>query len=427
MLKKLQNKFILTNMILVGIVLFFVLTIFTTYSYSNAKRQLSGSLRASIAMQMPPDDKREPSKQAPFDQNMDQNILQNHISDQPSRITLLLVSISQKDGSYEVIKNTAGFSDDMIAAAVSSLSEVRHPEGTLSALKLSFSQEIFGDKTLAAFADDSYLSTSLLEFLMFSLLIFALAMVIVYFISLFIAMQSIRPIREVIEAQKRFVADASHELKTPLTVILANNSILLKHESATVHEQRQWIDSTLEEATHMKKLIEDMLFLAKSEVPSTDLPTEEINLSTFVIGCSLQFEPLAFEKGIHFETDVTDKLTITGNSVQIRQLIMILLDNAVKYCDKSGTVSVCMHLQNSQIILNVKNTGVPISSEDLPHIFDRFYRSDVSRTNSAVKGYGLGLSIAKNIAEHNHGQISVESNEEIGTKFTIIFKSSVSR
>ncbi|MBQ2093175.1 MAG: HAMP domain-containing histidine kinase, partial [Ruminococcus sp.] len=221
------------------------------------------------------------------------------------------------------------------------------------------------------------------------------------------------------EQQKQFVADASHELKTPLTVILANNNIMMSHRDSTVKDEAQWLESTQEEAGHMKKLIDQMLYLAKSDAGTAAVQYSDVNFSEIVEGAALNFEPVAFEKEIMIDTEIEPDIVLNGNATELNQLVHILTDNAVKYADKETTVTIKLSKKNDRVEFSVNNFGNVISKEDMEHIFDRFYRAEKSRT---TKGYGLGLSIAKKIVESTNGKLTVQSNEKDGTTFTAIYR-----
>lgn len=219
----------------------------------------------------------------------------------------------------------------------------------------------------------------------------------------------------IVEDEKR-LADASHELKTPLTVILANNNIMMSHKDSKVEEEIKWLQSTEEEARHMKNLIDQMLFLAKSDAESSKTELTKVNVSEVIEAASLNFEPIAFEKGILLDCEIEPDIITYSNETMLNQLSHILIDNAIKYSVIDGIVKIKLSKLNNKIIFSVNNKGNVISKDELAHIFDRFYRAEKSRT---TKGYGLGLSIAQNITNSIGGKISVESNEQNGTTFSV--------
>lgn len=234
-------------------------------------------------------------------------------------------------------------------------------------------------------------------------------------ISYFLAKWALRPAENAWNRQQQFVADASHELKTPLTVILANLRILLSHKEDSIASQECWIKNTQSEAESMKNLVEELLFLARSDANLASVPKSAQNLSDLTWNTLLLFEPVAYEQGVTISENIMPDLMVFADSEQIRRLLTILLDNACKYAEGEKHVTLNLSCQRDTIFLTVKNTGKQIPADELPLLFERFYRSDKSRTKS---GYGLGLSIAQAIAQAHHGKISVESTKET-TSFTV--------
>ena len=216
------------------------------------------------------------------------------------------------------------------------------------------------------------------------------------------------------------MADASHELKTPLTVILTNTGILLSHPGDSIQSQHKWVDYIRDEAQRMRALVEDLLFLAKSDDPRRDsarpLP---VDLSELCWSALLPFEPVAFEAGVELDSQVEPDLAVSGHADQLRRLVTILLDNAVKYAGDRGAVAVRLdRCEKNAARLTVKNTGPAIPPAQLEHLFERFYRADDSRARTSG-GYGLGLAIAKELAVLHHGTLEVTRSGPGGTTFEL--------
>jgi signal transduction histidine kinase len=243
-----------------------------------------------------------------------------------------------------------------------------------------------------------------------------------FLISVYLANWALKPVAKSWESQRQFIADASHELKTPLTVILANADILSAHRNDTIENQYKWIDYIKAEASHMSGLVNDLLFLAKSDASRENAVLSEVNLSDIMWNCYLPFESLAFEQEKNLDADIEADILINGDSGKLKQLIMILLDNACKYTEKNGSIMVKLYRkpEKDKVYLSVNNSGEAISPENLNHLFERFYRVEESRAREKG-GYGLGLSIAKTITEMHHGKISVISSKEEGTTFKVAF------
>ncbi len=223
-----------------------------------------------------------------------------------------------------------------------------------------------------------------------------------------------KPVRQAWDAQKQFIADASHELKTPLTVILANLSILRRQ-----YPDEKWLESTHEEAQRMRRLVEEMLTLARTENERHALTLSQTNLSELLEHTLMTMEPVAFERGVTLQTHIAQNVTVPCSELHARRLMMILLDNAVKYAEGEKKVTVTLTGKQDPCELRVSNTGAPIPPEILPHVFDRFYRGDTTRAGG---GFGLGLAIAKETVEALRGSIGVTSSESDGTTFTVLLR-----
>lgn len=248
-----------------------------------------------------------------------------------------------------------------------------------------------------------------------------LVMFIFFIVSVYFSRWALRPVKEAWVQQKRFVADASHDLKTPLTVILANSSILMEHPEKSISSQSQWIESTENEAKQMQEMVNDLLLLARLDEGVAQLTREEVDFSTLLEGELLEFESVAFESDIALDSDVAKGLHVMGDQSRLRRLITTLLDNACKYTQPSNTVTVRLEkAEGKKLRFTVNNTGATIAKEDLAHVFDRFYRADKSRANTddASSSHGLGLAIAHAIAVEHGGTLTVESSAAKGTTFT---------
>ena len=235
---------------------------------------------------------------------------------------------------------------------------------------------------------------------------------------------ALRPVQEAWDAQRQFVADASHELKTPLAVIVADLQIL-QNSRDLVPADRRWVDGISEESGRMRSLVDDLLQLARTDEASSGdsgaaMPMEDVNLSDLVDFVTLEFDAVAFERGCEITTDVAEGLHVTGDEESLDRLVRTLVDNACKYSDKGTEIEVSLAKSGKgTAALSVRSHGTPIDPEDLPHLFERFYRSDKARTIGKGTGFGLGLAIAKGIAEAHGGTISATSDAENGTEFVV--------
>lgn len=314
---------------------------------------------------------------------------------------------------------TASIDSEVLQTASTRISDVQDGSGTFTDLGLHYQKRTVDSTTYVAFADTS--TTDSWKSLALTLGIAGLATLAVFFlISLALSKWALKPVKEAWESQRQFVADASHDLKTPLTVILANASILLKHPDHSIASESQWIESTQVEAEHMQGLVNEMLELAQVEAgqEKQSMPHEPVDFSDLVDGETLLFDSVALERNCLFDCSIEEGIQVLGNEQQLHKMVSTLVENAFKYVNEGGSIDISLCKAGKNAVLAVRNTGSTISEEDLPHIFDRFYRTDKARTSGAG-GFGLGLAIAREIARSHGGDISCTSTDVDGTTFTV--------
>ncbi len=241
-------------------------------------------------------------------------------------------------------------------------------------------------------------------------------------LSIILAGFVVKPIEKSMKQQQQLISDVSHELKTPITVISTNTDIVLSHNDSTVDNERKWLGYIKDETKRMSDLVSMMLYLAKNDEMVEKPVLSEFNLSNTAYEIALPFESVCFENGKTFNISIEDNINIKGNESSIKQLIVILLDNAVKYSNENGRIDLSLKAMSDKAVLSVFNTGEPIPKANIPYLFDRFYRIDQARSHNLQSGgNGLGLSIAKRIIENNEANISVTSDIERGTTFSCSF------
>ena len=234
----------------------------------------------------------------------------------------------------------------------------------------------------------------------------------------FLAVRTLRPIEEMIDEQKRFIADASHELRTPLTAIKTETEVALRDKKITLAQARKFLKSNLEEIDKLKSLTDSFLSLNRFQDPTIKLKFTKVNLEEIVKKVVLNVSPLGKSKKIKIVNNVKG-MFLTADYASLSQLITILIDNAIKYNNKNGQVQILAAKKNNYVIVKIIDKGIGIKSTDLEHIFDRFFRADLSRNKYEVDGYGLGLSIAKNIVLQHRGSIQAKSELNKGTTITV--------
>ena len=259
------------------------------------------------------------------------------------------------------------------------------------------------------------INVRLTHLLISSLIILILSEIIIYYLSLKITEWITKPALDSFKKQKEFIEDASHELKTPLAIIMASSDELKED-----NKNKKYIENIKYETERMNKLITSLLDLSKLDSGVTKESFKEENISKIVEKISLTFESIAFEEEIKIITNIQDNITFKCNKDEIERLISIILDNAIKHSYKKTIINVDMHKLKNNIIIEITNTGDGIKKGDEEKIFERFYRADKSRNRSANR-YGLGLAIAKNIVTNHNGIITASSNDD-KTTFKIILK-----
>ncbi len=404
MIGDLKKKFILVTMSFVSIILITVFSVLCYSDYSRLEKEIDRSL--DMAIHMYSDQKPGFFSKEDFGNRPDEGISYDSI----------LVEIDDKGNIVNIESRMWDVDSESVEEILPYITE---QDGKLSDYNLAYRQENTENGTRIAIVDISNSIQMFYSMVRISLITGIGAFLAFLILAWLLSGWILKPVEESWTRQKEFVANASHELKTPLTVILADADIMARSPKETVASQSQWLDSIKSEGLRMKGLIEDMLFLARNDAKMPETVLQECDLSQVALSCVLPVEAIAWEKGIEMTTDVEEDIFIKGDEKQLHRLIMIFLDNAVKYTPEKETISFQLHRQNGHPVLSVRNTGSYIEKADLEHIFDRFYRVDKARKFEG--GYGLGLAIAKQIADMYGIQIISSSSKETGTEFKCIF------
>lgn len=269
------------------------------------------------------------------------------------------------------------------------------------------------NETKIIFLDCTRPLSNFRTFLTISCLISLAGLLVVFVLLTFLSGKIIKPFSVAFEKQKRFITDAGHEIKTPLTVISADAEVLEMEIG-----ENEWLQDIRKQTSHLSSLTNDLIYLSRIQEENATLNKIDFPLSDVVGDVATSFQALCKTRNKQFDYSIEPLITFNGDEHAIRQLTTILLDNAVKYSDDSGYINLKLLKQNRYAELRVENTTSCIKSEDLPHIFDRFYRVDSSR-NSKSGGYGIGLSIAKAVVDAHKGKINaaIKNNSVI---FTVI-------
>jgi signal transduction histidine kinase len=234
-----------------------------------------------------------------------------------------------------------------------------------------------------------------------------------------LAGKTLKPIAVMLDEQNQFISDASHELRTPLTSMKSAMEVGLRDKEMEIKEARQILAENIEDVNKLQSLSDHLLQLAQYQKPDNKVILEEVAVAGIVEGAIKKVGPMAKIRKITIDSSEVEKVKIKANKYNLNDLLVILLDNAIKYSPKGKVVMVSAKRNDGSVVIKVTDEGMGIDPKDLPHIFERFYRADSARSKEETDGYGLGLSIAKKIAELHRGNITVRSKVGEGTTFTV--------
>lgn len=417
MIKKLRNKILLMNMVSTFCLIFIAFSIIYAITYNHAEQKIEQSLFRAFTfhrpMHIPSAHESEKFRELPS--------LTERKEEQKERELRDLRSFSvfvDSEGNVNT-DSILGENNEHYEAVVNTALSQNSQEGEFSSERIVWrfvSRNLKDNAKIIALVDISA-EKELLRQLVISFAVGAFVLLfLIFIISLKFANRAVKPVSDAWDKQKQFVADASHELKTPLAAINTNIDVLMTKKESTIKEEEKWLRYVKTEVKRLSELSGSLLLLARMD-SGVQVEKENTSISDIIEETILNLEAVAFEKGVRLEYSIEKDIAGNINSSQITRLCLILLDNAIKYSPKGECVVVNFKkCGREQAELRIKNWGEVIEENDIDKIFDRFYRADKARSTS---GYGLGLAIAKEIAEIHKGKISVKSLEESGTEFIV--------
>jgi two-component system, OmpR family, sensor histidine kinase CiaH len=314
-------------------------------------------------------------------------------------------------GNITVVQNQLYYvTEEELTAIMQEMKNVNEDTGITSAYSLRYRRHANDDGSVDFFFTDTYAErNSLSSQIWYSIIIGVGAIGLFFFVSIWLSRWMVKPVERAWEKQRQFVADASHELKTPLTVVLSNVDMMITSGAITDEKNKKRIDNIRAESQRIKGLVENLLTLARSDSTPALAARIPVNFSFIVTGATLSLEAAVYDMGRTMDCQIEDNLTVLGDGNKLRQLIDILLDNACKYSNKGSPIRVSMSgIGKKELLLTVVSEGAPLPPEECKNIFERFYRSDKSRGEE--KGYGLGLAIAQSIVAEHGGRIWAQSD-----------------
>ena len=395
MIKRLRIKFIGINMTIVTVMLLVIFGTVLHFTSANLEQQsirMMQSVSENRFLPERPGEGRE-SVQLPY----------------------FVVTVSPWGDVSAAASSHFDLSDkEMLLKIVEEARNSGEEQGLLRGYRLRFhkSRNLFGEKIV--FVDISSEIATVENLVKVCGMIGIGSFALFFLISFLLARWAVKPVEKAWNQQRQFVADASHELKTPLTVIMTNAELLQAPEY-TEGERRQFAGSILSMSRQMRGLVEGLLDLARVDNGTAKMDFAQLDMSELVEEGLLPFEPVYFERELELHSYLEPGIALRGSATHLKQVLDILLDNGAKYASPGGMVEVSLRKQGNHCLLAVSNPGPEISREDLKNIFKRFYRVDKARTMN--QSYGLGLSIAESIVQEHGGRIWAESGEGINTFF----------
>ena len=405
-----RKRFVQFNMLLIGIVLTIMVAAVAVYMVNDYYNGLRVTMEQVVA---PLQGFSQPPKGKPPKDKSDQESGEQ-------KKDILTVFYSPESGGYSILSPNNPYTEAELRGFLSAIVSQKDDFGTLRQSGVIYYRSGNAPCRIAIASTD-YITRSMGNLALVLLAIWLDAMLLFFAVSVKLSALAARPMEEARRREKQFIADASHDLKTPLSVILANNSILLENPETPVGSVCRWVDSTQEAAKRMQQLISQMLTLADVERPDTALSMHPVDLAAIATKAALEMESLAYEKHVTLEAALPEECTLRSNADYLQRIVSSLLENALKYEPADGRVRLTLTQEKRRVRLSVQNFSSTIPAEDLLHVFDRFYRGDKSRKNE-YGSFGLGLAITKEMAEKLGGEISVSSSAEDGTVFQVALR-----
>lgn len=403
MIKNLKVRFVATIMIILSLVFLVIIGSINYFNYQSSERQ-SMALLSALADNdgaIPPASPMMLGSAQPLPPDVFEREKTYSVKVNPATN---LFSVNGNTDTSQVSAEIVDLANQMLAKDKAS--------GTLNGYRYLIVDKPYGE--LLVFVDQRISNAMADRLLTTSLIIGSITLFVLFFVSLFLANLMVKPVEEAFEKQKRFISDASHELKTPLAVISVNAEVL--EGDIGTNKYLSYIQS---ESTRMNTLINNLLTLARLDSGKTIGVFSAFDLSNAVESIALTFESTAFEEHKNYALKIAAGISYLGDADKIKQVIAILIDNAIKHADDNGLVEITLKRSGDKIHLEVFNTGAGIPEDQQDKIFQRFYRYDESRSK-ATGGYGLGLAIAKSIVDEHQGEIKVDSEVGGWARFIVI-------
>lgn len=408
MIRKLKTKFIMTIMVIITLILVGIIGTINLITRQANARQAESFLshmanNDGIRRPLPRNfEEKPPEEPIPYMENEILFDLSNFYTVRLAEDNTIINWLSDRTNLY---------TDEEIETIVSSALGEGKEFGSVKHQYFYIKDTSYGK--IIVFMDNRIESENANRLLLLSSITGVAAWGLLLGLSIILVNWMIKPVNDAFEKQKQFISDASHELKTPISAISTNADVLEREIG-----NNKWLTYIQAEATRINSLVQNLLTLANLEGQKKSLNHSSFDLSKAILSVALPLESTAFEMGKEYQLHIEEHIMYLGNEERIKQIAVILINNALKYSNDKGMIKISLTKNYGKKILEVYNTGQGIPGTEQKQIFERFYRIDKAR-NSSSKSYGLGLSIAKAIIEEHHGKITVSSDFGKWVKFQV--------
>ena len=401
MIKKMRVKFIVITMVSLLTLLASILVTMNIYMDNNWDRQIRDHMNTMVLRDGEMPGANEEFKAPP--------------PQKPNLIQGFAAKLDESGSIIEITMENSSFLEEDIEEYVEVALESKADSGEIGVMRYMIREKEYGK--IIVFADSSLQDVMMTNLRNLSYAMGAISVAVLLFIVTVLSKIITKPVEKAFEKQKQFIADSSHELKTPLSILSANVDVLEMEIG-----QNKWLSQMKLQTKRMNKLIHELLVLAKAEAADGNIVFSEFNLSHAILNTVLPFEVVAFEHGREIKYDIEESISIRGDEQSIKKMMEALIDNAVKYSNRGSAISVKLFIKGSKRVIEVFNEGQGVTEEQKDRLFDKFYRTDDSRARE-TGGYGIGLSLVKSVVDMHKGKIEAESKKGEYIVFRIILNS----
>lgn len=413
MLKRLQRRFIsitMTALVIITVVLLFFVNAVNIYQRDSEARNLLFIIAENGGI-------------FPNDYRNSHNLIDSLLNPfQKVQITIetpystryFVVKLKNDTVTHVSTENIAAVTDKIAINYASQIYNTEPGYGFIDSYRYYYVKNPADNSAIMVFMDFSRDLDSSFQLASISLIVAIIGVLLLSFPVYRLSRNALRPVERSIEKQKQFITDAGHELKTPIAIISADAEVLEMCDG-----ENEWLTSIREQTVRLDRLVKDLVTLSRLDENKAKPKFEKFNISEAVLDSAMNFETLAKSKGIDFVINVAPDITYNGNESEIRQLISILGDNAVKYCSEKGTIKLSLYKSGKNINIEMYNDCDYIDKDKMERLFDRFYRADSSRSRE-TGGYGIGLSIARVVVTRHKGKITATSPDSKSVTFKVV-------